>query len=477
MATTAPEPLLAELETLLGPRGFSRDAAALEPWLRDWRGRYRGTAPALLSPCDTAQVQALVTACARYRMPLVPQGGNTSLMGGATPPESGALLLSLRRMNRIRIVSPDDNMLVAEAGVVLASVHEAASQARRRFPLSLAAKGSATLGGLVSTNAGGTQVLRYGPMRSLVLGLEAVLPDGSLFDSLSALRKDNRGYDLRQLLIGAEGTLGVVTAASLRLVAAAGSRGVAWVGLASPEDALALLRQLEARVGDAVESFELMPADALALVLRHIPGTRAPLAGEHRWHVLVEAVAPQSGPDAAVLLTEALAEALERGLAADAVVAGSEAQAEELWRLRETIAEAERQEGQALKHDISVPVSAMPAFIEKASMEVEARFQGTKVVAFGHLGDGNVHFNVLPPRGDDSGRWIAGTGPAVTVFVHDLVSAAAGSISAEHGIGQAKLAELARTASPVALRTQRAIKAALDPLGIMNPGKLVAPET
>jgi FAD/FMN-containing dehydrogenase len=252
---------------------------------------------------------------------------------------------------------------------------------------------------------------------------------------------------------------------------------VAWVGLASPEDALALLRQLEARVGDAVESFELMPADALALVLRHIPGTRAPLAGEHRWHVLVEAVAPQSGPDAAVLLTEALAEALERGLAADAVVAGSEAQAEELWRLRESIAEAERQEGQALKHDISVPVSAMPAFLEKATMEVEARFEGTKVVAFGHLGDGNVHFNVLPPRVDGSSRWIAETGPAVTLFVHDLVSAAAGSISAEHGIGQAKLAELARTASPVALRTQRAIKAALDPLGIMNPGKLVAPES
>jgi FAD/FMN-containing dehydrogenase len=475
MVTMVPEPLLAGLETLLGPQGFTRDAATLDPWLTDWRGRYRGTAPALLSPDSTAQVQAIVASCAREGVPLVPQGGNTSLMGAATPPSDGALLLSLRRMNRIRLLSPDDNMLVAEAGVVLTNVHDAAARAGRRFPLSLAAKGSATLGGLVSTNAGGTQVLRYGPMRSLVLGLEAVLPDGSIFEALSALRKDNRGYDLRQLLIGAEGTLGVITAVSLRLVAAAGSRGVAWVGLASPRDALALLRQLEARMGDAVESFELMPADALGMVLRHIPGTRPPLRSGHRWHVLVEVVAPETAADAAALLTDALAGALERGLAADAVVAANETQAEELWRLRESIAEAERQEGQALKHDISVPVSAMPGFIEDASAQVETRFDGTKVVAFGHLGDGNVHFNVLPPRPDDRGRWIAENGRTVTAFVHDLVTAAAGSISAEHGIGQAKLDELVRTASPVSLAAQRAIKAALDPRGIMNPGKLVPP--
>jgi FAD/FMN-containing dehydrogenase len=467
--------LLRELEALLGTRGFTRDPAEMEPWLVDWRGRYQGAAAAMLSPDSAAQVQAIVARCAENRVALVPQGGNTSLVGGATPGGDEVLLLSLRRMNRIRSVSPDDNMLVAEGGAILAAVHDAASEAGRRFPLSLGAKGSATIGGLVSTNAGGTQVLRFGTMRALVLGLEAVLPDGSLYEGLSALRKDNRGYDLRQLLIGAEGTLGVVTAASLRLVAATGSRGVAWVGLASPPAALNLLRDLERRLGDAVESFELMPAAALHLVLRHIPAARAPLAGEHPWHVLVEVNAPESFGEAAALLAAALEPALESGHALDAAVAGSEAQGAALWRLRESIAEAERQEGRAVKHDISVPVSAMPAFLETAAPQVEARFPGARVVAFGHLGDGNVHFNVLPPLGTDDRSWVESEGERITQFVHDLVSAAAGSISAEHGIGQLKRAELARTSSPVWLRAQRAIKAALDPDGIMNPGKLLPP--
>jgi FAD/FMN-containing dehydrogenase len=466
--------LLDELEALLGPRGFTRDPDSMAPWLGDWRGRYRGRAGALLSPASAAEVQGIVARCAEARVALVPQGGNTSMVGGATPAAGGdALLLSLRRMNSVRSVSGEDNVAVVEAGVILSDLHDAAAAAGRRFPLSLGAKGSATVGGLVSTNAGGTQVLRFGPMRSLVLGLEAVLPDGSLLEGLSALRKDNRGYDLKQLLIGAEGTLGIVTAASLRLVAAPGSRSVAWVGLDSPSAALALLRRLEARLGEAVESFELVPADALGLVLAGIAGTRAPLAGEHRWHVLVESVAPEGARDAGEALQEALGAALEEGLAEDAVVAASEAQAAALWRLRESIAEAERLQGPAVKHDVSVPVSAMPGFIALGRAAVEARFEGARVVAFGHLGDGNVHFNVQPPAGAAAEAWLEAQAEAVTRLVHDLVGEAGGSISAEHGIGQAKLAELVRTADPARLTALRAIKQALDPAGIMNPGKLI----
>ena len=468
--------LLDSLESLLGPRGFSRDPDLLEPWLSDWRGRYRGRSAALLSPASAAQVQSIVARCAEARVALVPQGGNTSMVGGATPPAEGnSLLLSLRRMNCVRSVSSEDNVAVAEAGVVLSDLHDAAAAAGRRFPLSLGAKGSATIGGLVSTNAGGTQVLRFGPMRSLVVGLEAVLPDGSLLDGLSALRKDNRGYDLKQLLIGAEGTLGVVTAASLKLVAAPGSRAVAWVGLESPAAALVLLRRLEARLGESVESFELVPQDVLGLVLASIPGTRAPLAGAHPWHVLVESVAPEGAREAGEALQEALAAALEDGLAEDALVAASEAQGAALWRLRESIAEAERMHGPSVKHDVSVPVSAMPAFIERAKAAVESRFEGARVVAFGHLGDGNVHFNVQPPAPIEGGAeaWLAAEAGAVTRLVHDLVGKAGGSISAEHGIGQSKIAELARTAQPARLAALRAIKQALDPAGIMNPGKLL----
>jgi FAD/FMN-containing dehydrogenase len=471
----APSPaLLDSFQALLGPRGFAREADALEPWLSDWRGRYRGKAAAMLSPASTAEVQSIVLRCAAERVALVPQGGNTSMVGGATPhPDGDALLLSLRRMNSVRSVSTGDNVAVAEAGVILSDLHQAAAAAGRRFPLSLGAKGSATVGGLVSTNAGGTQVLRFGPIRSLVVGLEAVMPDGSLFGGLSALRKDNRGYDLKQLLIGAEGTLGIVTAASLKLVAAPGSRSVAWVGLGSPAAALTLLRRIEARLGEAVESFELVPEDALALVLASIAGTRPPLAGAHRWNVLVESVAPEGARDAAEALQDALASALEDGLAEDAMVASSEAQSAALWRLRESIAEAERVQGPSVKHDVSVPVSAMPAFIEEARAAVEAQFGGARVVAFGHLGDGNVHFNVQPPHGTSPEAWLAARAGAVTRLVHDRVGDYGGSISAEHGIGQMKLDELVRTADPARLAALRAIKAALDPAGIMNPGKLI----
>ncbi|MDB5686230.1 MAG: FAD-binding oxidoreductase, partial [Rhizorhabdus sp.] len=347
--------LLARLSELLGPRGFIDDRATIEPWLTDWRGRYHGESRAMLAPKDVTEVAAIVGLAAEARVAIVPQGGNTGTVAGATPPADGsALLLSLRRMNAIRSISPSDNAVIAEAGVILSDLHDAARAIGRRFPLSLAAKGSATIGGLVSTNAGGTQVLRFGSMRALILGIEAVLPDGSVFDGLATLRKDNRGYDLRQLFAGAEGTLGVVTAASLRLVPAVASRAVAWVGLDSPEDALTLLRRLEEATGEAVESFELVPDDALALVLANIPNMRAPLADSHRWNVLIEAVGNPSGGDPVAALEEALAAAIEAGLIEDATIAASEAQAEALWGLRESISEAERIDGASLKHDIAV---------------------------------------------------------------------------------------------------------------------------
>ncbi len=466
--------LLERLAALLGPQGFVTDPDLIAPWLSDWRDRYHGASAALLAPATTEQVAAVVRLAAEARVALVPQGGNTGTVGGATPaPDGSNLLLSLRRMNRIRSISGDDNAVIAEAGVILSDLHDAAAAIGRRFPLSLGAKGSATIGGLVSTNAGGTQVLRFGPMRALVLGIEAILPDGSLFDGLATLRKDNRGYDLRQLLTGAEGTLGVITAAALRLVPAVTSRAVAWVGLADPQAALTLLRQLEARTGEAVESFELVPANALAMVLDNIPGSRAPLAESCPWNVLIEAVGTPGVGNPVEALEEGLASAIEDGLVLDATIAASESQAEALWALRESVAEAERIDGASLKHDISVPVSEMPAFLVRERERVEARYPGSRIIAFGHLGDGNIHFNLLPPVGADRRTWIATHGEAATAMVHDLVAEVGGSLSAEHGIGQAKLTEFARLTDSVRIHALRSIKAALDPAGIMNPGKLV----
>ncbi|HJQ17179.1 MAG TPA: FAD-binding oxidoreductase [Allosphingosinicella sp.] len=474
MMNKPPMALLDALASLLGAKGFTRDPDAMAPWLEDWRGRYKGAAAAMLSPAGTAEVAEIVRLCAQTGVAIVPQGGNTSMVGGATPDAGGrSLLLSLRRMNRIRAISAPGNSAVCEAGVILATLHDAAAAAGRRFPLSLGAKGSATIGGLVSTNAGGTQVLRFGTMRGLVTGIEAVLPDGSLFDGIAPLKKDNRGYDLRQLLIGAEGTLGVVTAASLKLVPAIAVRSVAWVGLGSPQAALALLRLLEERTGDAVESFELVPRNALDLVLAHVDGTRRPLAASHAWNVLVEAVSAIPGAEMDQELASILAEASQMGLVEDAALAASGTQADAFWRLRESISEAERIGSPGPRHDISVPVDAMPDFMVTAAAAVEARFAGAGVVAFGHLGDGNVHFNVGAPAGEPAAAWIAAHGMAVTAFVDDLVTAAGGSISAEHGIGQARLEEFQRLGEPARLHALRAIKHALDPMDIMNPGKLV----
>ena len=479
---TYPKPspdLLSRLSARLGPSGLSVDPADLAPWLTDWRRRLTGSAAALVSPANADEAAFVVAAAAAEGVAIVPQGGNSSMVAGATPAGFGAdgdacaLLVSMRRMKRIRSVSAADNAVVAEAGVVLADLHEAAEAEGRRFPLSLAAKGNATVGGLVSTNAGGTQVLRFGPMRALVLGLEAVLPDGSLFRGLAPLRKDNRGYDLKQLLIGGEGTLGLITAATLRLVPAIGERAVALIGLRSADDALTLLRRLEDRLGEAVESFELVPAEGLALVLRHIPDTRAPLAQVSAWNVLVEAVSPLRAEPIATKLESALAGAIEQGLLNDVVVARSEAQADALWKLRESLSEAEARDGMAAKHDIAVPVADMPAFMAAAAAAVSGRFPGVRPIAFGHLGDGNVHFNVRAPAGADGKAWFAATAAQVSRFVHGLVTDAGGSMSAEHGIGRLKRADFADLVDPVKLAAMRAIKHALDPAGIMNPGALL----
>ena len=444
----------------------------IEPWLTDWRGRYRGEAQAILSPASTEEAAAIVKMAADHRVPLVPQGGNTSMVGGATPPADGsALILSLRRMNRLRSIDKAAATAIAEAGMILATLHDRAAEVGMRFPLTLGARGSCTIGGLAATNAGGTQVLRFGTMRSLVLGVEAVLPDGSIHDGLSGLKKDNRGYSLDQLLVGSEGTLGVITAAALKLVPAVATRAVAWVGLAGADRALDLLRLMQGQT-DRIEGFEIVPGDTLELVLKHIPGTRSPLEGRHAWHVLIEATAERHDENPSALLEGLLGQAFERGLIEDATLAASEAQAEAMWRIRDSISEAERAEGPSTAQDISVAIADMPRFMKQAAAAVERAFPGTKASAFGHLGDGNVHFHVRAGTRASPG-WYEEEGGAISRMVHDLVTAAGGSISAEHGIGQMKLDELERLAPPARLNAVRAIKRALDPDGLMNPGKLV----
>jgi FAD/FMN-containing dehydrogenase len=471
----SPETFLTRAADLLGPRGLTCDLELVRPWLTDWRGRFTGRALALASPSSTAEVSALVALCAEYGVPIVPQGGNSGMSGGATPDVSGnAILLSLRRMNAIRRLDSEGREATCDAGVILQTLHEAAAAEGLRFPLTLGGKGSATIGGLISTNAGGTQVLRHGSMRAQVLGLEAVLADGSVFDALVPLKKDNRGFDLKQLLIGSEGTLGIVTAATLRLLPALVDRTVLWAGLGKVTDTRELLLHAERMAGDALEGFEIMPRHSLEAVLAHVPGTRSPLQGEHEWHALIELAADRSGADALPALAQGLLEsAFEAGLVEDATIAANETQAEAFWLLRDEIAPAERALGPAMQHDISVPVARMAQFIAEASPQVETRFPGTRAVAFGHLGDGNVHFHVLAPAGAVPGEWEASQGKEISIFVHDLVTEWGGSISAEHGIGQLKRDELGRLGDPVHLQLMRSIKQALDPQGLLNPGKLV----
>jgi FAD/FMN-containing dehydrogenase len=472
--TQPPSPrLLDQLRSLLGPKGFSDDPEVMAPWLTDWRGKYHGRAAAMLSPVSTEEVAALVLLCAGEGAALVPQGGNSGMVGGATPDASGdQLLLSLRRMNRIRSIDEEAGLAIAEAGVILETFHHAALDRGLRFPLTLGGKGSATIGGLVSTNAGGTQVLRHGTMRALVAGIEAVLPDGSILEGLAPLKKDNRGYDLRHLLCGAEGTLGIVTAACLRLVPAAAARATAWIGLESPDRALKLLRRLDAALGRQLEGFEIIPHSCLDAVLRHIPQTRAPLAAGHPWYALIE-LAGDGSENLGAALEEQLAEALDAGLVDDVVIAKNDAESEAFWRLRDSISEAERADGPALQHDVSVPVEAMPRFIAENPERLAAAFPGARALSFGHLGDGNVHHHVQPPANVDGKAWLAAHGEDLSRLVYRHVIELGGSISAEHGIGQMKRDLLAELDSPARLAALRGVKAGLDPAGLFNPGKLI----
>ena len=446
------------------------DPAALAPHLQDWRGTKRGVAAALLLPRSTAEVQQIVRWAGLHGIGLVPQGGNTGLVGGGVPEASGrpSVLLSLRRLRQISSIDARGLSLVAQAGVILAELQAAAETAGCRFPLSLGAKGSATVGGLVSTNAGGVQVLRHGPMRSLVLGLEAVLPDGTILNQLSALRKDNTGYDVKQLLIGAEGTLGVVTRVALKLSPPFTDIATAWAAVPSAHAALALLARLRSGLGERVESFELLSAGTLALVARQLPGVRPPIAGQSAFHVLTEV---EASADA---LQDLLAEAIGAGEVEDAALATSRTQAEAFWSIRENVAVAERQEGKSVKNDISIPIERIADFdLEAVRLFAEA-MPGARPLVFGHLGDGNLHWNLLPPPGKDSGAWVEAHAESARRLLHDLIHRYDGSISAEHGIGTLKAAELARLGDPGKLAAMRAIKSALDPQGLMNPGKLFA---
>ena len=464
MAAPAPD-VLDRLKAAAGPSGWSDDPDRLAPKLVEWRGRWRGETPLLLLPRSTAEVAAVLRVCAETGTAVIPQGGNTGLVAGQIP--RGEVLLSLERMAAVRDLDTDDDVLVVEAGATLAAVHAAAAAAGRRFPLNLASEGSATVGGLVSTNAGGTAVLRYGAMREQVLGLEAVLPSGEVMHGLHRLRKDNTGYDLRGLLIGAEGTLGVVTAAALKLRPRLPSRAVAVVGLESAEAALRVLERAKTATGGGVEAFELINRLGLELALRHLPGARAPLSQPHPWVVLIELADAQAGR-AEAAMAPLLADALDAGDIADAVLAQDETQARAFWALREGQSAAQKPEGEAWKHDVSVPVSAVPRFLREAGAVVEATAPGARVVAFGHVGDGNIHYDVLRPAGvsDDAHAALRDRGAEA---VHDVVHALGGSISAEHGLGAMKSAEALRYKDPAQVAAMRAIRAALDPGRIMNP--------
>ncbi len=467
---------LKKFADMLGDKGFCDDPDVMAPWLTDWRGRYSGKAAAMLSPNSTEDVAAVVKICADHGIAIVPQGGNSGMVAGATPDESGhAVLLSLRRLGGIDLSRIDEGLVICGAGVILQNLHDALDDVPRRFALTLGGKGSATVGGLISTNAGGTQVLRHGTMRALVAGIEAVLPDGSVIDGLAALKKDNRGFDVQQLLIGAEGTLGVITRAALKTAPALIDRCAAWIGVASPHAAYALLRLLEKSGDHRLEGFEIMPDEAVRATVQHLPDARMPLRGAQPWHVLAEWIQDQAGQESPHMLAQKhLSNAMQSRLVEDAVLSASERQADDFWKIRDSISEAERAIGPALQHDISVPVGRMADFIDAASKAVETRHAGTRTVAFGHLGDGNVHFHVRAPGGVDADDWYARQGVRITEEVYDMVTDFGGSISAEHGIGQAKRGELARLTPPARLNAQIAIKRALDPQNIMNPGKILS---
>ncbi|TBU81464.1 hydroxyacid dehydrogenase [Pseudomonas daroniae] len=465
--------LLQSLEQVVGEAGLIRDDERMQSYLSDWRNAYRGKAALVVRPASTDEVAAVVRLCGEAGVTLVPQGGNTGLCGGSIPDDSGCqVVLSLTRMTRIRQVDPANETITVEAGVILQHLQEAAAQVGRLFPLSLGAEGSCTIGGNLATNAGGTAVLRYGNMRDLTLGLEVVLPDGRIWDGLRGLRKDNTGYDLKHLFIGSEGTLGIITAAVLKLYPAVRSRTTAWVALPSPQAAVDLIGRMRALCGDRLTGFELMSRQSVEFVLRHVAGCNDPFTEVHPWYVLIELSDTLVDASLAEMLESGLGEALEQGEALDAVVAGSEAQVAALWKMREGISEAQNHEGPSLKHDISVPVSSIPAFIEAADRKLQEAFSGVRIVAYGHVGDGNLHYNISKPPGSDDVLFKA-QAEAIMHVIYGVTRDFAGSISAEHGLGQAKREAARHYKHPLELELMRTLKQALDPAGLMNPGKLL----
>ena len=464
-------PLPESLRSAIGARHVLTLAADLAPYVRDWRARYEGVPLCVARPGTTAEVAAVVRLCAASGVAVVPQGGNTGLCGGATP-IGGEVVVSLARLNRIRAVDADNDAITVEAGCTLLQVQEAALAADRLFPLSLAAEGSATIGGNLSTNAGGVQVLRYGNARDLALGLEVVLPDGRIWNGLRALRKDNTGYDLKHLFIGAEGTLGLITAAVLKLFPRPRQTATAWAAVRDPAAAVALLTRLRGASGDRVTAFEIVGRPALDLVLRHIPSTRDPLAGKPQWQVLVELSDTLAETSLAEILERVCAAALDAGEVLDVALAQNETQALAWWALRENVAEGQKVEGLAIKHDVAVPVSRIGEFIARADAALAKAFPGVRIVCFGHIGDGNLHYNQSQSTALDNDNFIKAT-PAVNRIVHDLVHELGGSISAEHGLGQLKREENLRYKSVVEMDLMRALKHANDPAGVMNPGKVL----
>jgi len=461
------------IRALLGPGGCLEDASDVEPYLVDFRGLYRGSTPMVACPASTADVAEVLAICNELGVGVVPHGGNTSYCGGATPHESGdEIVLSLRRMNRVREVDADNFSMTVEAGCLLADVQAAAESADRFFPLALGSEGSCQIGGNLSTNAGGLNAVRYGVARDLALGLEVVLADGRVIDGLSSLRKDNTGYDLRDLFIGAEGTLGVITAASLKLFPRPRTIETAFVAVPDIGAAVQLLARMRAATGDAVTSFEYLPRIAVELATHHVPGVTDPIQRPYEAYVLCEVSTARDDPQLRGLLESALGQALDDGLVHDAVIAESLAQRAALWKLRESVPEAQRAEGASIKHDVSVPLAALPRFVPEATAAVLAIVPAGRMVAYGHVGDGNLHFNVSVPLGEDGSAFLAHA-PAIHEAVHEIVRRYRGSISAEHGIGRLKREALARHRSHVDLEVMRAIKRALDPRGILNPGKVL----
>lgn len=465
---TFPTPqALAELKAAL-PDAFTEDANEMAPWLTEWRGRWTGHTPLLLQPRTTAEVQKAVEICARHGVAIVTQGGGTGLVGGQIP--YGEILLSTRKLREVRDVTPLDDAMTVEAGITLLEAQDIAKANNRFFPLSLAAEGSATIGGVISTNAGGTQVLRYGMMRDLVLGIEAVMPDGQIFNGLKRLRKDNTGYDLKQLLIGAEGTLGVITAATLKLYPIMRSRCVAFVGLESAAASIELLARAKDETGGGVEAFEMMKRLGMELVLKNIPDTRAPLETTPPWYVLIEITSGTVG-GAEAQMERLLEVAFEEGLITDASIAQNDAQRAQFWRLREEHSAALKPEGGGWKHDVSVPISRIADFIDEATAAVETFHPGCRVSCFGHIGDGNLHYDIIPGIGEDISAFIA-LWKEGSQIVHDVVAKYNGSISAEHGLGRLKTEEVKRYKSPLEIQTMAAIRKAIDPQRIMNPAVL-----